>query len=123
MTFKFEKEFREAHPETIGETDSHFDLSNYNGWLENILSLHKELVMELNGVIGDLTKNPWHEGNPPKSGCYLVKQIGGFIQMMLWDGEFWKIIWGDSAGDLFSDVSKWMEVPLERVRKGKNLKK
>lgn len=31
---KYEKEFREAHPETIGETNKVFDLCNYVDWLE-----------------------------------------------------------------------------------------
>ena len=33
--FKFEKQFRDENPQTIGETDSDFDLANYNEWLEN----------------------------------------------------------------------------------------
>ena len=31
---KYEKEFREAHPETIGEKDKTFDYGNYTIWLE-----------------------------------------------------------------------------------------
>ena len=31
---KFDKAFRRENPQTIGETDSHFDLSNYTEWLE-----------------------------------------------------------------------------------------
>lgn len=38
MKFKYEKEFREAHPETTGEKDSAFDLCNYTEWLETIVS-------------------------------------------------------------------------------------
>lgn len=34
---KYEKEFRKDHPETVGETDSYFDLSNYCDWLEKKL--------------------------------------------------------------------------------------
>jgi len=34
MKWKFEKEFRLDKPETIGETDRHFDLDNYKDWLE-----------------------------------------------------------------------------------------
>jgi hypothetical protein len=37
MSFKFEKEFREAYPETVGETDSEFDTSNYADFLEDRL--------------------------------------------------------------------------------------
>ena len=32
---KHKEQFRIAHPETVGETDSHFDLSNYADWLDN----------------------------------------------------------------------------------------
>jgi hypothetical protein len=35
MKYRFEKEFREAHPETLCEPDKYFDLSNYNDWLED----------------------------------------------------------------------------------------
>jgi len=31
------EEFRKEHPETIGEEDSMFDLSNYCGWMEGKL--------------------------------------------------------------------------------------
>ena len=37
IMWKFEKQFREEKPETIGETDKHFDLDNYKDWLENKL--------------------------------------------------------------------------------------
>jgi len=35
--WKYEKEFREAHPETIGEKDGYFDLDNYKDFLEDKL--------------------------------------------------------------------------------------
>jgi hypothetical protein len=38
MKWKFEEEFRLDKPETIGETDKHFDLDNYKDWLEFQLS-------------------------------------------------------------------------------------
>lgn len=34
MKHTFDKQFRAAHPETIGETDKEFDLHNYVEWLE-----------------------------------------------------------------------------------------
>lgn len=34
MRYTFEEEFRLDHPETVGETDRHFDLDNYKNWLE-----------------------------------------------------------------------------------------
>ena len=40
---KFEKEFREAHPETVGEIDKEFDNNNYIEWLEG---KNKQLEME-----------------------------------------------------------------------------
>ena len=42
---KYEKEFREAHPETIGETDKQFDQSNYVEWLE--LYVENKLILSL----------------------------------------------------------------------------
>lgn len=38
MNYKFEQEFRKDNPQTIGETDKHFDLDNYKDWLESKLS-------------------------------------------------------------------------------------
>jgi len=34
---RFEQEFRLAFPETVGETDKEFDLSNYVEWLESLV--------------------------------------------------------------------------------------
>ena len=36
--YKYEKEFRKENPQTIGETDKHFDLDNYKDWLEEQLT-------------------------------------------------------------------------------------
>lgn len=38
MNWKFEKEFRVDHPDTIGENDKGFDLDNYKDWLEKRLA-------------------------------------------------------------------------------------
>lgn len=38
MSWKYEKEYREMYPETIGETDKDFDLYNYKEWLEDLLT-------------------------------------------------------------------------------------
>ena len=35
--YKYEKQFRVENPQTIGETDQQFDLSNYKDWLERKL--------------------------------------------------------------------------------------
>ena len=45
--FKFEKQFRDENPQTVGETDSYFDLGNYNEWLENKA---EELLSEFNKI-------------------------------------------------------------------------
>lgn len=44
--YKFEKQFREENPQTIGETDKHFDLDNYKDWLENKMSRVVEITEE-----------------------------------------------------------------------------
>lgn len=44
MRYTFEEEFRLDHPETVGETDSHFDLDNYKDWLETqLIEARKQL--------------------------------------------------------------------------------
>lgn len=45
--FKFEKEFRLENPQTVGETDSHFDLDNYKDWLEDKLEKTVDALSEL----------------------------------------------------------------------------
>lgn len=45
MRYIFEEEFRLDHPETVGETDSHFDLDNYKDWLEaQLIEARKQLA-------------------------------------------------------------------------------
>lgn len=43
---KYEKEFRKAHPETIGETDREFDLLNYTEWLEGYVEHYHQQKIE-----------------------------------------------------------------------------
>jgi len=44
MRYTFEEEFRLDHPETVGETDIHFDLDNYKDWLEaQLIEARKQL--------------------------------------------------------------------------------
>lgn len=38
MKWQYEQEFRLDNPQTVGETDSYFDLDNYKDWLENKLT-------------------------------------------------------------------------------------
>lgn len=48
--FVFEKQFRREKPETIGETDSVFDLDNYKDWLEEKLSLYVKVMEDVSRV-------------------------------------------------------------------------
>ena len=41
---KYETEYRKDHPETIGETDKEFDLSNYSEWLDKQLTSYKRAI-------------------------------------------------------------------------------
>lgn len=46
MRYTFEEEFRVDHPETVGETDRHFDIDNYKDWLEGqLLEARKQLAL------------------------------------------------------------------------------
>lgn len=46
MRYTFEEEFRLDHPETVGETDRHFDLDNYKDWLEaQLIEARKQLAL------------------------------------------------------------------------------
>ena len=46
MRYTFEEEFRLDHPETVGETDIHFDLDNYKDWLEaQLIEARKQLAL------------------------------------------------------------------------------
>ena len=46
MRYTFEEEFRLDHPETVGETDRHFDLNNYKDWLEaQLIEARKQLAL------------------------------------------------------------------------------
>lgn len=45
MRYTFEEEFRIDHPETVSETDRHFDLDNYKDWLEaQLIEARKQLA-------------------------------------------------------------------------------
>jgi hypothetical protein len=70
MKWKFEDEFRRDKPETLGETDSHFDLDNYKDWLEEKLS--------------------WKDVNeftPPIGIVLLAKAPTGIIYVTFWDTD------------------------------------
>lgn len=44
---QFENQFRTEKSETIGETDSHFDLSNYNDFIEEKLNYFLNKVLNV----------------------------------------------------------------------------
>ena len=44
--WKYEKQFRAEKPETINESDRHFDLDNYKDWLEEKLSVSIDTVKD-----------------------------------------------------------------------------
>jgi hypothetical protein len=52
--YKYEKEFRKENPQTIGETDKHFDLDNYKDWLEKKLEGTIETLFK---IMTDISKN------------------------------------------------------------------
>lgn len=62
MRYTFEEEFRLDRPETVGETDSHFDLDNYKDWLEaQLIEARKQLalynVVGRSEQFGDVSEN------------------------------------------------------------------
>jgi len=62
MRYTFEEEFRLDHPETVGETDIHFDIDNYKGWLEaQLIEARKQLalynVVWRSEQFGDVSEN------------------------------------------------------------------
>ena len=61
---KYKKEFKQDHPETIGETDSHYDLSNYVDWLDKkyneLQKENEELKQQLKWYEN---YQAWHEGD------------------------------------------------------------
>ena len=55
--WKYEQEFRIDKPETVGETDKHFDLDNYKDWLEEQLTdCRKQLSIQR--VVGQSEQLP-----------------------------------------------------------------
>ena len=50
--WKFEEQFRKDNPQTIGETDKHFDLDNYKDWLEKKVSqVEPEVMLKLADIL------------------------------------------------------------------------
>ena len=78
MKWKFEEEFRLDKPETIGETDRHFDLDNYKDWLEfQLAEARKQLSQhdvsgrseQLNAFVDEFIE-AWEDGNGGDSYLY-----------------------------------------------------
>lgn len=64
MRYAFEEEFRLDHPETVGETDSHFDLDNYKDWLEAQLAEARKKLTTHDVVVSLLERAASLVGNP-----------------------------------------------------------
>lgn len=79
MRYTFEEEFRLDHPETVGETDRHFDLDNYKDWLEaQLIEARKQLA--LYNVVG--RSESFVCGHPPNvtylnEGVWHCEKCGG----------------------------------------------
>ncbi len=79
---KYEKEYRQKHPETIGEIDSHFDLSNYSEFLESELAEAKS-----NAAPKDLVWITRDEFKKYKDRKNLLNQCKDWIQWQLTEHE------------------------------------
>ena len=58
---KYAAEFRKDHPETIGETDQTFDLSNYCEWLEKRVADRDALRAEVEALRHEVELTNEHE--------------------------------------------------------------
>lgn len=68
--FKFDKDFRKAYPETVGETDAHFDLDNYKEWLEEELTTARDKLQDLTEVVEGNWKLVGHSYQIADTGDY-----------------------------------------------------
>ena len=69
MRYTFEEEFRLDHPETVGETDSHFDLDNYKDWLEAQLIEARKLLALYNVAWRSGQSCPYEPDNTTAMNC------------------------------------------------------
>jgi len=74
---KYEKQFRIDHPETVGETDSHFDLDNYKDWLEARLDTAEKLLKELHSNV--LYRISEEDDRPTHAPHYLFDKVDSFL--------------------------------------------
>jgi len=65
MAFEYENQFREAHPETVGEKDKHFDLDNYKDFLESRIKELEAYVIDTDRILDSgieiMPEFPHHE--------------------------------------------------------------
>lgn len=87
MRYTFEEEFRLDHPETVGETDSHFDLENYKDWLEaQLIEARKQLALA--NVVHWVAVA---DAQPDRRDlAYLTYDESGFMTWRYWKGTFWE---------------------------------
>ena len=85
--YKYEKEFREENPHTIGETDKQFDLDNDKDWLE-------EKLDDITPTRTSIYSMKLHEVMTitPTSKCaatfyFSVMRVPGGWIYQVWDGE------------------------------------
>ena len=75
MRYTFEEEFRLDHPETVGETDRHFDLDNYKDWLEaQLTETRKQLA--LYNVVGQ-SEQCTHKNEVQRQGDGFIYTVCG----------------------------------------------
>ena len=100
MRYTFEEEFRLDHPETVGETDRHFDLNNDKDWLEaQLIEARKQLA--LYSVIGSpdmIPAIPPEDYNGSIADWMIALQDRG-----RWDGDGW-------YGDIEIPSDEWWSI-------------
>ena len=87
---KFEKEYREAWPETLGEKDIQSDMLNYSEYLENRLLEIREAQNSIDNK-SSLKLPEWEKIVDFVDG-------GGIIGGNNWDGRMW------TAGHIVYDI-------------------
>ena len=88
---KYKKEFKKAHPETIGETERFFDLMNYCDWLDSeynqLQKENEELVNLFNDVSFQLISKGKNQGkvsilrDKTTHELYVVTEYNGDIPL------------------------------------------
>lgn len=117
MKWKYEKEFRAAHPETVGETDSEFDLDNYKDFLESLIEKSNGIKPPLCDGWRDVTDKP-----DKYLGSCLVALTNGeqcYVREAMYDcyiGDFITTIGMNPLESVYEDgdkkvwIYKWREM-------------